>query len=365
MRDEPKRILGKLLILYGPDLHLDARRTEALLRDYCPEYSREIFVLVNAQKQRAPVDLLAAPSWLPQQAVQAQIARRLEHELSFTAEAATWAVEAWATALQINPTRTDRLWVWLKQHTPSPDALQRYRSNWRTATTFEWRSFGKVGVQLPTRGPTFAEFGAQFSFALRWLWQKRYYLLQRPVLITLVLLCSALVTMAGSDGQSRTSLILPVTSRTVIPGYSTPRPAWIHSGPLVVRSEPSSMAVSLGLLPTGQPVMVAAFSADGAWAQIELPAAGWVSSQYLRFRSEAGGYETILTQEMGHVGGTHVNVRAGPGLDHEIIGRVQAGETVVIVAAHVDGTWKEIVMPLHGWVSAELIDIEKEAVINP
>ena len=57
MHDEPRQKLRELIIEYGRSLCDDPRRCEALLKDYCGQYKREIFVLVSALKSRVAEDL--------------------------------------------------------------------------------------------------------------------------------------------------------------------------------------------------------------------------------------------------------------------------------------------------------------------
>lgn len=99
MHDAPRQKLRELIIEYGRSLCDDPRRCEALLKDYCGQHKREIFVLISALKNRVAEDLLKAPAGIPQSMVLARLNKRLEDELAMTAEAARWAVESWALAL--------------------------------------------------------------------------------------------------------------------------------------------------------------------------------------------------------------------------------------------------------------------------
>ena len=99
MNNEPREKLCELIVEYGRSLCDDPRRCEALLKDYCGKYKREIFVLITAQKNRVADDLLKAPAGVPQVMILARLVKRLEDELAMTAEAAQWAVESWVLAL--------------------------------------------------------------------------------------------------------------------------------------------------------------------------------------------------------------------------------------------------------------------------
>ena len=99
MNDLPRQKLCELMVEYGRSLCDDPRRCEALLKDYCGQYKREIFVLVGALKNRVAADLLKTTAGVPQSILFARLSRRLEEELAMTADAAYWAVESWALAL--------------------------------------------------------------------------------------------------------------------------------------------------------------------------------------------------------------------------------------------------------------------------
>ena len=96
-------VLAKLCELigqYGTALCDDPRLVEALLRDYCGEYKREINVLITAMRENIPEDLLSSNS----SAINAKIVRlrqRLVKYSALTDKAADWAVTSWAIALGI------------------------------------------------------------------------------------------------------------------------------------------------------------------------------------------------------------------------------------------------------------------------
>ena len=99
MHDEPRQKLRELLIEYGRSLCDDPRRCEALLKDYCGRYKREIFVLVSALKNRVAADLINVSAGVPPALVVGRLIQRLEDELGLAENAARWAVETWALAL--------------------------------------------------------------------------------------------------------------------------------------------------------------------------------------------------------------------------------------------------------------------------
>jgi uncharacterized protein YraI len=362
MHDEPRRILCQLLILYGPDLHADPRRTEALLRDYCPTYGREVFVLVNAQKQRVPADLLAAPTWMPQAALHTQLARRLEEKLAFTPAAAAWAVAAWADALHVGPNPPDRLWVWLKQHTPSPDAVRARRHSLRRWCTFQWRGFGKVGVQYRQGVATFHERRRRLADWLERSGRRSVRLMRSPLFVALVAVACAVVTMASIQLDLRLPAPPQPGPQRLADHYPPPRFAWVQAGPLTVRSGPSTAATPLGLLAVEQEVRVVGYSPDGKWSQIETPQAGWVNNRFLRFQTAATPpQQTILWTAEARITGGPVNVRGGPGLEHPILHQLEGDLPVTLIATDLSGDWSEIAAPVHGWVRTDLLTFAQAA----
>lgn len=99
MHDAPRQKLRELIVEYGRSLCEDPRRCEALLKDYCGQHKREIFVLVSALKNRVAEDLIKTSTNVPQSLLFARLHKRLEDELAMTPEAAHWVVETWALAL--------------------------------------------------------------------------------------------------------------------------------------------------------------------------------------------------------------------------------------------------------------------------
>jgi len=101
MNDLPRQTLCEIIAQYGHSLSDDPRRTEALLRDFCGAYKREIFVLVSALREQVAADLLASQDNVPHQVLLAQLTRRLRDNLALAEDAARWAVESWALALGV------------------------------------------------------------------------------------------------------------------------------------------------------------------------------------------------------------------------------------------------------------------------
>ena len=95
--------LGALKLMiqrYGPEIGQDARRVEALLKDLCPEAKKEINALAFAARDNVP-DELKNRQGLPIGVVIARASARLKEHSGFRPSLCTWAVEAWARALDL------------------------------------------------------------------------------------------------------------------------------------------------------------------------------------------------------------------------------------------------------------------------
>jgi hypothetical protein len=102
MKDLPRTILKDLVRRYGESIAQDPFRCEALLRDTCGACGREIFVLVSAVRQHVPLDLKLPRHNLPLSLMKGFMIKRLQDELGLSDEAARWAVETWAEALNLS-----------------------------------------------------------------------------------------------------------------------------------------------------------------------------------------------------------------------------------------------------------------------
>ncbi|HZN34666.1 MAG TPA: hypothetical protein VFB80_12650 [Pirellulaceae bacterium] len=97
MRDKLCRMVAR----FGAAVIDDARRCEALLKDFCPEDRREVHVLMAAVREQVAADLVAPTIKQKPAAAIGRLTKRLEENLGLSAEAARWAVESWALALGV------------------------------------------------------------------------------------------------------------------------------------------------------------------------------------------------------------------------------------------------------------------------
>ncbi|MBN1248244.1 MAG: WD40 repeat domain-containing protein, partial [Anaerolineae bacterium] len=102
----PRQSLKTIIQQYGEAVSTDPKRVEALLRDYCGEYRREIFVLVSALEEGVADELRRMKSAPPTAQLSTgvlipRLARELHETTALSEEAALWGVQAWAEALEM------------------------------------------------------------------------------------------------------------------------------------------------------------------------------------------------------------------------------------------------------------------------
>ena len=354
MHDLPRRTLCDLIAKYGPDLHTDVRRTEALLRDLCGDYPREIFVLIHAQKQQVAAELLNAPRWIPQPALTSRLARRLVDNLGLAEDVASWAVETWALALA-------------PKTKSSPTTSQSGKvAAQPTAHSSTWTGglFQQVGVQSKRRllaaVPKFDRTAENIRHWLRTFFRS-------PVRMAIASVACMLVVSVVSVVSYPSLLALPATLSAeptdapvdpLATAYPLPIKAIVGNEPLMVRAAPSTSAIAHGLLGASQAITVVEFSVNGAWSRVEWPTVGWVNNDFIRFQNP--GLPTVyavIRTEQAQVTIDGLNVRNGPGIEFAIVDQLAISQTVEIVAEVEDHSWKQIVQPIQGWVSADYLRI--------
>ncbi len=99
MNNLPREMLRRIVNKHGSEIGGNPKRCENLLNDLCGFYRREINVLVNAVEERVPIDLLAGAGSMPLELLLRRLEKRFEEQTAMTDEAARWAVESWALAL--------------------------------------------------------------------------------------------------------------------------------------------------------------------------------------------------------------------------------------------------------------------------
>jgi Flp pilus assembly protein TadD len=93
--------LRQLVATHGAGSLDDSARWLALLRDLGVENRREVFALATAYQARAPQELLGSPRAVPIATVIDQLTARLCADTGLADDAARWAIESWAQALDL------------------------------------------------------------------------------------------------------------------------------------------------------------------------------------------------------------------------------------------------------------------------
>jgi hypothetical protein len=102
MNDRAKQKLVQLLDEETLGVLDEPERLEGLLRDYCGDCRKEISALIAALQEDVPADLTRGSSE-PYPILTARLAGKLHDERNIVPDAAQWAVESWAYALEIAP----------------------------------------------------------------------------------------------------------------------------------------------------------------------------------------------------------------------------------------------------------------------
>ena len=123
MSNTPRDVLIEIVAKFGEPLLASPLRTEGLLKDYCGEFRREIFVLVSCLRVGV-VEQLRRQGGPSVKLVCARLGLKLEQNLAITSDVAKWAVESWAIALGLLPPEaaTARLSTLLESSTRAPTA---------------------------------------------------------------------------------------------------------------------------------------------------------------------------------------------------------------------------------------------------
>ena len=352
MHAQPRRQLQNLLRRYGPGLVSNPQRTEALLFDLCGEFETEIFVLIHAQRFGIPAELTRLVGQPAEAALRQRLTRRLQDRYAFSAEAAVWAVDAWADALNVRGVPVYQSWLLAFWHSLSKGARQFLRPEpksrlptYRAAANRRDKRqsfFGRIGVQwkrLSTAALLLAVVLAGAGVAWQSGWLESVW--------------SRAVGSQGATVEAEWQPPSPASAATALAlSYPPPRQARIEADLLNVRAAPALDSDVVGKVgPLGANVTVDGYSPDGAWSHIAAPVAGWVSNEYVTF---AGLY---LRPSLGQVTQAGSAIRSEPRADAPAMETLVAGQTLVLVALSADGQWWQVVEPSPGWVESRYIAI--------
>ena len=101
MNDIPREILKYTITQYGNFIYQDQKKFKAILKDLCPEYKREINLLMSAIRERIVADLINSSATQPIEILLVKLKQRLYNNLGVAQEFANWAVDSWALALGV------------------------------------------------------------------------------------------------------------------------------------------------------------------------------------------------------------------------------------------------------------------------
>jgi hypothetical protein len=97
----PRQKLCEIISRYGSSLSDEPQRCEALLRDLCGQYRKEISALVSAVKEGIARELLSSDNSVSPEILLESLTQRLQENSALSEEAARWSVESWALALGV------------------------------------------------------------------------------------------------------------------------------------------------------------------------------------------------------------------------------------------------------------------------
>jgi len=216
----------------------------------------------------------------------------------------------------------------------------------------------------------------------------------------------------------------PMPAPTATPIAPTPTPSDAATTPVIVvapsalvategvvlnvRGGPGTDYTVLGMLEPGTELTLLARSADGAWFQIAYPpdsdGRGWVVGEFLEIQGAPDGLPvaeappapapsptiqpatseitatvtitatasapevsatittTGTTSALVATEGVVLNVRGGPGTDNPVLGGLDPGTELTLLARSADGAWFQIAYPAgsddRGWVAGEFLEIQ-------
>lgn len=348
MHSRPPALLRQLIRMYGPALSNDPRRVEGFLHDLCGQHTREIFVLVHAQEAKIPAELLAAGGLAGDPALWQRLSRRLQDRMAFSPEAADWAVQSWALALNIQPSN-HRAW---------------YTFPWLLDQVAHWQRGRIRGRNLPYSG---VQWKLPRRLDRRWNLSIGAALIVGMVLLLLWLnlpagFRSALAFWEQPAVTSSPPPLATMSVEQVESFYPLPREVRIAAEEVSVYAEPQAdSSVLARLSPLGASVTIDNYARGGRWAHISEPVSGWIDSRQITHTvlvmEGTASYPIVLGPGVGRITANGVRVRQEPTLSALSLGQFNQDETVVVLAVTFDGRWYHVAAPMAGWVSSDYVEM--------
>lgn len=178
---------------------------------------------------------------------------------------------------------------------------------------------------------------------------------------------AASATVATSRTSSPTSALSLTSSEEPATVECT-----VVAGPLNVRAGPGAEFAVASRLSQGQIVSVTAWAEDNQWAQQGAggPDHGWVSARFLECGhngvGETAPSEPTAVSIRGEaltsapaLDGVKVNIRSGPGLQHEVVAWAEPGMLLRVIGRDEDADWLQVccVQGESGWIAGTFLAI--------
>ncbi|MDW8224278.1 MAG: right-handed parallel beta-helix repeat-containing protein, partial [Gemmatales bacterium] len=93
--------LRTIIAKYRLDIQRDQNRLKALVKDYLPNHSREVRILLLAFDEGVPAELASLTAHQSWGLIRGRLIQKLQESLAMHPSAATWAVDTWAAALGV------------------------------------------------------------------------------------------------------------------------------------------------------------------------------------------------------------------------------------------------------------------------
>lgn len=151
-----------------------------------------------------------------------------------------------------------------------------------------------------------------------------------------------------------------------LPGAEAPRIATVNAHNVNIRPGPGTQ-YEPPLTRVDKGTRLTVLAQEGDWFQVELPQGGkgWIAGWLVVIQRDPSYSDTVLREFALPPGATRaalvmkdtVNVRSGPGVDHEIVGRLSLGQQVAILNEH--HGWFEVCLPEggSGWLAGRLVAV--------
>jgi len=179
---------------------------------------------------------------------------------------------------------------------------------------------------------------------------------------------AAAPTVTPTPKPSPTPTVTPPPTATPLPTPMVEVMSASGDAAVRLRSGPGNQHEVVGALQPGQFGELAEMTEDGAWVKIDTgDLQGWLPANWIVLTGEISfdlPGPTQRTRDGLVQAWDNVNVRAGPGRQFRILGRLVPGQIRPVIGKSADGLWWQIVFQQRaGWVSAEVVQFAGDGEI--